>query len=69
MLGDQSSPSDASSEHSDCQEPKDNIMNDRVYEEGDREAMLRGTQLKMGCTAYTHGGTTNQSKTTPKGVQ
>ena len=27
------------------------------------------TQLKMECTAYTHGGTTNRSKTTPQGVQ
>ena len=27
------------------------------------------TQLKMRCTAYTHGGTTNRSKTTPQGVE
>ena len=27
------------------------------------------TQLKMGCTPYTHGGTTNRSKTIPQGVQ
>ena len=26
---------------SDCQEPKDSIMNDRVEEEGDKEAVLR----------------------------
>ena len=37
VLGDQSSPSDSPSEHSDCQDPKDSIMNDRVYEEGSAE--------------------------------
>ena len=45
VLSDQSSPSDDPSEHSDCQEPKDSIMNDRVYEEGDREAMLRAKKV------------------------
>ena len=48
VLGDQSSPSDAPSEHSDRQERKDSIMNDRVDEEGDREAVLREVESGEG---------------------